>query len=348
MTSFFILLSAWAGAIFGFGILVLLHEWGHFLALRRCGSPVFAFSIGFGTPLLRWKRGGTEYRLGWIPLGGYVMPVDPDELDRREAAGEPLLPEEPPRVQAFVAAAGPAANLVLSVILFTIIFHLWGDPVPVPVVESVVKGSAGAVAGLRGGDSIISAAGRSVADWPGLLSLIQENGDRAMPLVVRRGQETLMMSVAPRKNGERFVIGIHPRFAAEHPKAFGEACIAGVTRTAREVIGVGIAFSSLLSRQGAGQIGGPIAILDQVSQAAQSGLFGFLTLLAILSVNLAVFNLLPVPPLDGLKLLLAAWHGVFGRPLREQILLPVYQWGTIGLALLFLLVTIKDIGALFM
>lgn len=348
MTSLLSTLSAWAGAFFGFGVLVLLHEWGHFLALRRCGRPVFAFSVGFGSPIARWKRGETEYRLGWIPLGGYVMPVDPDELDRREAAGEPLLPDDPPRVQAIVAAAGPVANLVLAAVLFAIVFHLWGDPVPIPVVDSVVKGSAGAAAGLRSGDSIVSAAGRPVSDWPGLLSIIQDNGDRPMPFAVRRGEETVLLQCAPRREGERFVIGVRPRFAAEGPRSLGAAIVSGITRTAQETIGVGIAFSRLLSMRGAGQVGGPIAILDQVSQAAQSGWFGFLTLLAILSVNLAVFNLLPVPPLDGLKLLLAAWHAVVGRPLREQVLMPVYQWGTIGLALLFLLVTIKDIGSLLM
>jgi len=348
MTSLLVTLSAWAGAIFGFGVLVLLHEWGHFLALRRCGRPVFAFSIGFGSPIARWKRGETEYRLGWIPLGGYVMPVDPDELDRREAAGEPLLPDDPPRVQALVAAAGPAANLALAALLFAIVFHLWGDPVPIPVVDSIVKGSAGAAAGLRSGDSIVSAAGRPVSDWPGLIAVIQENGDRPMPFAIRRGEETVMLSFAPRREGGRFVIGVRPRFAAVGPRTIGDALVSGISRTIQETVGIGIAFSRLLSMQGAGQVGGPIAILEQVSQAAQSGWFGFLTLLAILSVNLAVFNLLPVPPLDGLKLLLAAWHAVVGRPLREQVLLPIYQWGTIGLALLFLLVTIKDIGSLLM
>lgn len=348
MTSMLATMSAWAGAIFGFGILVLLHEWGHFLALRRCGRPVFAFSVGFGSPIARWKRGDTEYRLGWIPLGGYVMPVDPDELDRREAAGEPLLPDDPPRVQALVAAAGPAANLALAVILFAIVFHLWGDPVPVPVVDSVIKGSAGAAAGLRNGDAVVSAAGRPVSDWPGLLAIIQENGDRAMPFAVRRGGETIQLQCSPRREGSRFVIGIKPRFEAVGPRSIGIAFVSGITRTVQETIGIGIAFSRLLSMQGAGQVGGPIAILDQVSKAAQGGWFGFLTLLAILSVNLAVFNLLPIPPLDGLKLLLAAWHAVVGRPLREQVLMPVYQWGTIGLALLFLLVTMKDIGSLLM
>ncbi|HNW34483.1 MAG TPA: M50 family metallopeptidase [Candidatus Ozemobacteraceae bacterium] len=348
MMNLLVTFLGWTGAVFGFGLLVLIHELGHFMALRRCGRPVFAFSIGFGSPVFRWQRGGTEYRLGWIPLGGYVMPVDPDELDRREAAGEPLMPDDPPRVQAVVAAAGPAANLVLAAVLFALVLHGWGNPVPVPTVDSLVKGSAAATAGLQSGDSILKAGGRDVSDWPGLLAIIQENGDRPMQLRVQRGKEVVVVTVAPRRDGERFMIGMRPRFAAEHPWSIPDAVAGGISRSIQETVGVGIAFSRLFTFHGTTQVGGPIAILDQVSQAAQGGWFGFLTLLAILSVNLAVFNLLPLPPLDGLKLILAAWHAVVGRPLREQVLMPIYQWGTIGLAILFLLVTIKDIGSLFM
>jgi len=348
MMSLLVTFLGWTGAVFGFGFLVLIHELGHFMALRRCGRPVFAFSIGFGSPVFRWQRNGTEYRLGWIPLGGYVMPVDPDELDRREAAGEPLMPDDPPRVQAAVAAAGPAANFVLAAVLFAFILHFWGNPVPVPTVDSLVKGSAAADAGVQTGDSVLKAGGRDVADWPGLLAIIQENGEKPLQLQLQRGKEIVVVAVAPRRDGGRFMIGMRPRFAAKQPWSIPDAVTGGIARSIQETIGVGIAFSRLFAFQGSTQIGGPIAILDQVSQAAQGGWFGFLTLLAILSVNLAVFNLLPVPPLDGLKLILAAWHAVVGRPLREQVLMPIYQWGTIGLAILFLLVTIKDIGSLFM
>ncbi|HEY9072186.1 MAG TPA: M50 family metallopeptidase [Candidatus Ozemobacteraceae bacterium] len=347
MTGIFATLLGWAGAVFGFGLLVLVHEWGHFLALRRNGRPVFAFSIGFGRPVFRWKRGGTEYRLGWIPLGGYVTPFDPDELDRREAAGEPLLPEEPPRIQAAVAAAGPAANLILAAVLFAFILHLWGNPVAVPVVDSLVKGSPAVEAGLMPGDRILKAAGADVADWPGLLACIQKAGATPLPLEVQRSTSLLSLTVTPRKEGDRFLIGMRPVFSAAHPLSVPDAVTGGIARTFQETVGVGTAFIRLFTGQGVTQVGGPIAILDQVSGAAQSGLFGFLTLLAILSVNLAVFNLLPVPPLDGIKLVLAAWHAATGRPLREQVLLPIYQWGSIGLAALFLIITLRDIGGLF-
>ena len=167
-------LLGWTGAVFGFGFLVLIHELGHFLALKRCGLPVHAFSIGFGSPIWHRRFGGTDYRLGWIPLGGYVMTEDPLEMDRREAAGEPLLSPTPAGQQLVVALAGPAANLVLAVVLFTWLNAGWGEPVPMPVIEALVKGGAAATAGLQAGDRILALDGKPVTDWPGLLARLQD------------------------------------------------------------------------------------------------------------------------------------------------------------------------------
>ena len=100
----------------------------------------------------------------------------------------------------------------------------------------------------------------------------------------------------------------------------------------------------MLSFSGAGNVSGPIGILGYTVAAFKGGMMAFLTLLAILSVNLAVFNLLPIPPLDGIRIFVAFWQALAGRPPREKILLPIYQWGAMGLAVLFLLVTLKDLG----
>ena len=125
-------------------------------------------------------------------------------------------------------------------------------------------------------------------------------------------------------------------------------CIpAAANRTLKEALGVLVALCKIVTRQSSGDVAGPIAILDHISKAAQGGLVAFISFLAILSVNLAIFNLLPFPPLDGLRILLAGWHLAFGKPLREKVILPIYTWGTFGLALLFLVVTLQDIRHFF-
>jgi regulator of sigma E protease len=340
-------LIGWCGALLGFGFLVLIHECGHFFALKLAKLPVFAFSIGFGSPIWKISWRETEWRLGWIPFGGYVMPEDPEVVEKREAAGEPLLNHNPPLSSVFVAIMGPVANFALAFVLFALVTVFWGEPRPVPVVETAMKGSPAQVAGLIGGDRLLSFNDKALTSWSDLIASVQQNGMKPAQITVGREGKTMLMPITPLREGERFVIGIRPRLESA-PLADPVAALqVAATRTVSEIAGVCDALRRMFSFAGASNVSGPVAIMGLASDAARGGLVAFFSFLAVLSINLGVFNLLPIPPLDGLRILISCWHFLFGKPPRENLLIPVYQWGALGLALLFLIVTIKDLGSLF-
>ncbi len=332
------------GGILGFGFLVLVHEFGHFAALKIIRTPVHAFSVGFGSPVWSGKFYGTELRLGWIPLGGYVMPEDPAEVEKREEAGESIFPGYPPSHQFFVAFMGPLANLILAFFLFAALNFVWGEPHPVPVVESVIKGSPAFVAGLHPGDRIEKINGFQIGSWKILIEKLQENGLNSGFVEIVRQERQIMLPFTPIREGNRWVIGIKPKMEASPPTGFVSAMETGFARTIQETVSVFEALGRMLSFSGAGNVSGPIGVLGYAVDAFKGGMMAFLTLLAILSVNLAVFNLLPIPPLDGIRIFVAFWQALSGKPPKEKILLPIYQWGAMGLAVLFLLVTLKDLG----
>ncbi len=337
--------AGWMKAIVGFGLLIVVHEAGHLLALKWRGYPVFAFSVGFGKPLLRRRWRGTEYRLGWLPLGGYVLAEDPDRA--APDAGRDPAGDQPPADQFLAALAGPLANFLLAWVVFFGLIGLVGLPQPVPVVESVLKQGPCAEAGIRHGDRLLAMNGVAVRTWDEFVRLIQVNGPRRGTLSIDRAGQRLELAVTPREEGPRCIVGIVPAQAPATPPNWGVAAGLAVWRTWSEIRQVTAGLLGLVLAAGGGEVSGPLAIIDHISQAAGSWL-SFLTLLAVLSINLGVFNLLPVPPLDGVRLVLAVVQACRRRPLEERILLPMYQWGTAGLALLFLLVTIKDLrGFLF-
>ncbi|HNV70153.1 MAG TPA: M50 family metallopeptidase, partial [Candidatus Ozemobacteraceae bacterium] len=205
-------IAGWIGAILGFGFLVLIHEIGHFLALRWFGLPVYAFSVGFGSPLWKKQLGQTEYRLGWLPLGGYVMPEDPDVAEKREQEGGSLLPDHPPAAQFWVALAGPVANIVLGFVLFMTLMVGWGEPTPGLTVDSIVKGSPAAVAGLQPDDRLVSINGVTLKNWPDFIAQIQLNRQRSSLIGIERLGREIAIPITAVQEGERFVLGVRPRF----------------------------------------------------------------------------------------------------------------------------------------
>jgi regulator of sigma E protease len=336
----------WIEAIIGFGFLILIHELGHFIALKMVGLPVYAFSIGFGKSLWERRIGQTVFRIGRLPFGGYVMPEDPEELERREQAGEDILPVYPPGKSFLVAFFGPLANFITAFVLLFIILVGWGQPVPVPVIKSMVPGGPAASAGLRIGDRILQINDAPVKTWPELINRIQDSAGNPFQLRVKRQQEEISLSLTPSREGGRLVIGIRPDHESKPCSGWGEAFLGAAQTTVQEFAGVFHGLAGLFSRSGVQHVSGPLAILNMASDSARGGLVSFLFFLSMLSINLGVFNLLPFPPLDGIRILMAAWHALTGQPPREKVLIPVFQWGTLGLVALFFLVTLKDIGGL--
>ncbi len=340
------------------GVLVFVHEMGHYLAARWRGVRVDAFSIGFGRPLLRWSdRQGTEWRLGWIPLGGYVKlhgqetPADaPPEVRAAWRPGE-TFHEKSVGSRAIVVAAGPVANFLLAILLFAGLFATIGKPAGTASVAAVVENSAAARAGFLPGDEIIALDGNPVSRFEQVQRHIQPRAGQPVEIRVRReGEErTLVATPMPREpQGDGPAVGVlgvqggAVRFDRLDPAS---AVVAGVTTTAdmtwQTLVGVG---EMLVGARSSAELGGPIRIAEISGQAADLGIYPLVNLMALLSISLGLLNLFPVPLLDGGHLMFYAAEAIRGRPLPPRAQEYGFRAGFALLVTLFLFASWNDIA----
>jgi len=197
------------------GVLVFVHELGHFLVAKRAGVGVLKFSLGFGPKLVGFRRGETEYLISAVPLGGYVKMVGEDPADR-SADPEKSFQNKSVGWRSLVILAGPGSNVILACLLFTGVFLVLGQPVKAPVVGSVEAGSAAARAGLRPSDRVLAVGGAPVARWDEVLDRIEESEGRALPLQVERGGDRLELTVTPQRQ-RREVQAVAPKVGRVEP-----------------------------------------------------------------------------------------------------------------------------------
>jgi regulator of sigma E protease len=342
-------------------IVVFVHEFGHFIVARRNGVRCEIFSIGFGPELFGWTdKNGTRWKFSAIPLGGYVRMFGEGETMQRVEGGaaEPqpreLTPEE--RAVSFqhkrlgqraaIVFAGPGANFLFAILVFWAMFLAAGRPITEPIVGQVVPGSAAEAAGLQPGDRILSIGGEPVERFEDIQRIIAIAHGEPMTVVVERGGLELSLDAQPRIIEDKDAFGNQTKRAMLGISASGETrrieqpnplealgWAVGQTYTVIESTFVGIG-QMVTGRRGTEDLGGPIRIAKYSGQAAKSGWANFVIFMAILSVNLGLINLFPVPLLDGGHLLFYAIETVRGRPLPER----VQEWGLrIGLALVLLL-----------
>ena len=341
-------------AVVLFGLLIFFHELGHFILAKLTGVKVLKFSLGFGPKLIGKKIGETEYRISLVPLGGYVKPLG-------EEPGEEIAEEDRQRAfnfqpvwkRAAIVVAGPVFNLVLAFLIFTVFLGL-KLPVAIPdldsittTIEAVAEGSPASEAGLRSNDTILSVDGTSVHDWNEMSGILSDNPGKELALKVKRGERTLDMTVTPRpttvtdEKGKEVVIGrigISKKMDAtviESTSLFdapfkGLQAVYGWCALTLEVV-----VKLFTGGVSAKQIGGPILIVDAAAKAAAVGAFTYFNFIAIISINLAILNLLPVPVLDGGHILFFCIEALRGRPLSEKIMGAATK---VGMALLFLLI----------
>ncbi|HEY3154854.1 MAG TPA: M50 family metallopeptidase, partial [Candidatus Binatia bacterium] len=302
-----------AAAVIGLGLLIVFHEFGHFLLAKLSGVGVLTFSIGFGPKLWVIKKGETEYALSAFPLGGYVKMVgeDPDE-EVQQAEIEKSFAHKSLLKRIAIVVAGPGFNLLLAVFLFMVVFTFYGVPVMSTQVSGVEKGSPAERAGIAKGDRIVAIDGNPVKEWEELSKTIKGSGGKALNFQIRRGEETKSITVQPTQKegrnifGERkddWIIGIGSQVSIEKGNP-GLAVVKAVYQTYDYAKLTLMAFyKMLLGDVSPRNIGGPILIAQMAGQQAQEGLGSFLAFLAVLSINLGVLNLLPVPVLDGGHLL---------------------------------------------
>ena len=342
-------------AVVLFGLLIFFHELGHFVLAKLVGVKVLKFSLGFGPKLVGRKIGETEYLISAVPLGGYVKPLgeepgeEIEEEDRQRAFNY-----QPVWKRAAIVIAGPAFNLVLAFLIFTVFLGL-KLPVAIPeldsittTIENVSDDSPAMEAGLRSNDLIVSINESSVGDWNEMAQIFSENPGKELKLKVRRDDSVIDITVTPKpttiknEKGEEVVIGrigiskkldakvIQSTSIFDVPFKGLEAVYGWCVLTLEVVVKL---FSGAVSAK---QIGGPILIVDAAAKAASVGAFTYFNFIAIISINLAILNLLPVPVLDGGHVMFLSIEALRGRPLSEKIMLFANK---VGMALLLLLIT---------
>lgn len=347
------------------GGLIFFHELGHFLMARLLGIGVSTFSLGFGPKLLKYKKGKTEYALSLVPLGGYVALVgesDAADLPPGFTMAESFA-TRPAWQRLLVIASGPIANILLAWLICWLISYAWGTPVLQPVIGGISPDGPAAKAGIKPGDRIVAIDGVRLESWDEMVKLIGKSDGRPMELeIVKKseanGPEELSQVVlsaekSVRKNifGEEetaWLIGVRAgQSVINKPATFWSAAGLGWDQTWRMVELTWQSFVKLAQRVvPLDQVGGPIMIAQMVSQQAHEGLVGLLALTALISVNLGVLNLLPIPVLDGGHILFCLYEMIFRRPLPEKAQEYATRAGFALLIALMLLATANDIWRL--
>ena len=309
------------------GTLIFVHELGHFLVAKRAGVKILKFSLGFGPKIIGLTRGGTEYLLSAIPLGGYVK-MHGEDPKEEVADSEGSFSAKPLGWRSLIILAGPASNLLLAVAIFWVIFTI-GVPTLATKVGEVMQDFPAHEAGVLTGDRIKAIDGYPVEKWEELATQIHKSPGRPVRLTVERAGDRFDLVVTPKatrqKNlfGEEQEIGLLGIAPAEEfliertnpATAFGRA-IYQTYFVSRMVL---LTFVKMI--QGvvpAKTIGGPLLVAQMTGQLARQGILPLLTFTAALSINLAILNLLPIPVLDGGHLLFSLIEAVRGKPVSLQ------------------------------
>ncbi len=336
------------------GVLVFFHELGHLATAKYFGIGVKVFSLGFGPKLTSRTFGGTEYRLSLIPLGGYVSFKDATLSEKVKGY---TFEETSTWVRSLVVLAGPVANIILAFVLFWGVFWYNGLSVLQPVVGNVQAASPAEQAQIQAGDTIIKIAGVKISYWEDVIREVASSQGKSFDMELLRQGKEITLHVQPGQRTQQTIfgeskvvgfLGINPQGPWQTRElTMMESAVESVSFTWQTTVETVKAFYMLIAGSlPSDAIGGPIMISQTISEQAEKGLSTLLVLIAIISVNLAVVNLLPLPVLDGGHILMFAIEAVRGRPISESIQKNFQRVGLAVILLLMVLGTYNDISRL--
>ena len=421
-----------AAFLFVLGVLVFVHELGHFMAARRLGVRVLTFSLGFGPKLLKFRRGDTEYCISAIPLGGYVKMAGENLDDSRTGASDEFLSRSKwERFQILIM--GPAMNILLAIIVMAVVLaqgaevpvyedqppvvgavtadspaeragiqrgdrilsvagegvETWGDlflavgtrpnrdvsvaymrdgqtrtvslrpdsqtrfelgsigvlPDINPIVSSVIAGEPAAAAGIKDGDVVLAVDGERMATREQLIDAISRSAGREIELTIQRGTEQVQIRATPVQRGDRGMLGV---YVTEPTRRFDPSALEAIQLSIQR----NIEFSGLIFRTLGGlfvgetsprQLMGPVAIAQLSGESAEAGWIALFTLMASISLNLGLLNLLPIPILDGGHILIMAVEGIARRDLSTAVKEKMLLAGFVLLMVLMVTVIYNDL-----
>jgi regulator of sigma E protease len=337
------------------GVLIFVHEVGHFLVAKKSKVGVLTFSLGFGPKLFGKKIGETQYQVSLVPLGGYVKMVG-------EEPGEKIPPEllaksfsaQPVGKRLGIVFAGPFFNFLFAIVAFAAAFMV-GMPTLLPEVGEVTPDYPAHQAGLAKGDRILEADGIPVKRWEDLAKIIHDSGGRSLSLKVERDKKMFQVSVTPQVSIQKDIFGEEVRVGLIGIKPEGSvfierfdpltatyrACVQSWRITELTAVSIVKIFEGKVSAK---TIGGPILIAQLAGQQAKAGILSLVIFMAVISINLVILNVLPIPVLDGWHILIFLIEGVTRKPVSLRLRERAQQVGIFIIILIMLLVFYNDLS----
>ena len=331
-------------AIILFGIIVFIHELGHFLFAKRAGVKIHEFAIGMGPKIFSTQKGETKYSLRLLPLGGYVsMEGEDGESNDPNSFGAKTVLQ-----RASIIFAGPFFNIILTLLLLIPVFAYMGTPSDSNVIGTVLENTPAIEAGLKPNDKILEIDGNKISNWNDIVNNLQKETSKPIDIKVERDNTTKEVSIKPEKNEQgRYVIGISPVYEKSIFKAIPKAFVATIDMIKQMLIFVGQLITGTVPGGFENSVAGPVGVIGIVSDAAKMGIINLIYIGAVISLNLGVLNLLPVPALDGGRLLMLAIEAIRGKKLDPNKEAMIHTVGLVVLMAFMLFVTYKDILKLF-
>jgi regulator of sigma E protease len=339
-----LLLLTILACIFVFGILVTVHEFGHFITAKLTGMKVEEFSIGFGPTIYQQQEGETLYSLRMLPLGGYnkIAGMDPDDPEDPERGFN----SKPVSSRMLVILAGSLMNILLPVLIFFGLFLAFGMDVPEnkPVLGQIIEGYPAEQSGLKEGDRILSINGKPVHEWLDIRKNIADSGMQPIPFEIQRDTEKLTITVTPGVNPEtgKPFIGVVSSLKNVRLTPV-QAVVASVTATKNIIKNMYASLYHMVTGKTKAEFSGPVGVAKMAGEVAHKGFDRLMQFTAMLSLNLAIINLLPLPALDGGHFLILLIEAVTGHKLGKTAMQNIQKVGVAMILALTIFATFKDL-----
>lgn len=324
-------------ALLIFGLVVAVHEFGHFFVAKFNKITVHEFAIGMGPVIYQKEKNGTNYSLRAVPMGGFVAMEGEDE----ESDDPNAFCQKTPLQKMAVIFAGPFMNFVLTIVTFILLFTLSG--VPVNKIGNIIENSPASKSQLQVGDEVQSINGVSIKAWNDIPNTISSTDGDVTLQVVRDGQMKEIVITPEEKSGRR-TIGIYPMYE----KNFSSS----ITQAFSQTYSVSLSMLDFIKNLFTGKVdfnyvSGPVGIVREMGSSVNSGLATVINYIAFISLNLGIMNLLPIPALDGFRLLTSFVELITRKKLNKKMEYIVNAAGMIFLIAIMLLVTYKDLIKIF-
>ena len=339
--------------IFVFSILIFFHELGHFIAAKASGVKVYKFAFGFGPRILGFTKNQTEYVICLIPLGGYVkMAGEMGQESVKETSEE--IPEEQRfdkkslGIRALIVALGPFMNIATAVVIFSFIFFINGIPVVTNSVSTVIENGPAEQAGIYSGDKIIAINSMKMEEPKEIANIINESSGEELQITLDREGEIIDVFIIPEydDNYKKGLIGITFEVSVEKINIFS-AFLKGLMTTGNIIKLIFSNTIEMITGKVPIEIAGPLGIAQMTGEAAKLGFLNLLYFTAILSIFIGLFNLLPIPILDGGHIIILAIEKLRGKPLEAEKINFMYLIGISLMIIIFVIATYKDILRVF-